>query len=124
MTDTYGPGPEVRSNTGASWIGELYFNFGYAGVVIGMLILGIWFRLLQEHFFGPDATIPALLMACAILEQTARTVGGSVSSPINGAIFTLVPVAFLHMVVQVLSSPGRRPMGADGYAHSSIPADR
>lgn len=123
VTDNYGAGPQIRSNTGASWIGEFYLNFGYPGVIFGMLILGIWFRLLQEHFFRPDATIPALVIASAIVEQTARIVGGNLMGTINGPLITATSITFIHLVVQLLSPPPRRPLLVDGYANSSIPSD-
>jgi hypothetical protein len=108
VTDNYGSGPQIKSNTGASWIGELYFNFGYPGLVIGMLILGVWFRFLQEHFFGPDATIPSLLMAISIVTLSAQTPGGSISSPVNGPVYTFIPITFTHLMIRALS-PQRGP---------------
>lgn len=123
VTDTYGPGPHIRSNTGASWIGELYFNFGYPGVLIGMLILGLWFRVLQEHFFRPDATIPALLLACTVVDQAGPALGGGVAAPLTGMIFIIGVIVSIHALVQVLSPPGRRPRLAGTYAHWSHPAD-
>ena len=89
--------------------GEFYFNFGYPGVLIGMLLLGIWFRLLQEHFFGPDATIPALVLACFIIDQTAKTVGGGLTGPINGAVLSLIPIACIHLLLQALVPPSQHP---------------
>jgi hypothetical protein len=113
VTDTYGSGPRIRSNTGASWIGELYFNFSYPGVIFGMLLLGIWFRLLQEHFFGLDATIPALVLAIVIIEETAQTIGGFLIAPINGTVWTIALIVFVHLVVRLMSPPPRRPIAVD-----------
>jgi hypothetical protein len=126
VTDNYGSGPEIRSNTACTWSGEFYFNFSYPGVIIGMFIMGIWFRFLQEHLFSPKATIPALVLACVIIEQTAQYVGGSIMGPINGAIFSFIPMVLAHLGVSFLSPPARRPspLLADTYANPSIPPGR
>jgi hypothetical protein len=124
VTDNYGGGPRIRSNTGASWPGEFFFNFGYPGVIFGMFILGIWFRLLQEHFFSADATIPALLLSAAIVYTTARSVGGGLTAPIAGAVFNLIPILVTHILIQLLSPPPRQPTLAGTYADSRMPQER
>lgn len=114
VTDTYGPGPEIRSSTAPTWVGELYFNFGYPAVFIGTLLLGVWFRLLQDHFLGANITIPALWAGCAIVDQTAQAPAGGLVNPINGAIFALIPIIGIHLVVQLLAPRSQRPRLARG----------
>ena len=60
VTDNFGFGPHIRSSTGSTWVGEFYFNFAWAGIAIGMALLGVWFRFLQDSFLGMQATIPAM----------------------------------------------------------------
>src|SRR5262249_54705167 len=48
VTDHFGYGPYIRSSTGATWMGELYYNFGWTGILVGMTLIGVWFRFLQE----------------------------------------------------------------------------
>jgi len=67
VTDNYGAGPEIESSTGATWPGELFFNFGWTGLFIGMALLGLWFRFLEEYFLRIDATIPALMASIVII---------------------------------------------------------
>jgi hypothetical protein len=105
VTDHFGSGPMIQSATGPSWIGEFYFNFGWAGVVIGMALLGAWFRWLQEAFLGVDATIPALLAGLLALFALPTGIQGGVIGAINVVPFYIVPVALVHLCVRALSRP-------------------
>jgi hypothetical protein len=102
VTDNYGPGPHVKSSTGPSWIGELYFNFSYPGVIVGMLLLGLFFRVLQEICFQPSAAIPFLLTAVVVLYEVARSPQGGLIRPINGVIFAIPPIMAAHFMVRTL----------------------
>src|SRR5207244_1234098 len=61
VTDNFGAGPQVRSATACTWLGEFYFNFGWTGILVGMAIMGMYMRFFQEYFLRLDATIPAML---------------------------------------------------------------
>lgn len=108
VTDKFGSGPWIISNTGPSWVGELYFNFGWAGIAIGMLLLGVWFRLLHESFLRPDATIPALLAGVVALFSIGPTLQGQLLGPINGVVFNVTPIVVAHLVVRALTKPAPR----------------
>lgn len=110
VTDNYTAVPGVvQSNTGPSWIGELYFNFGLPGVVAGMTFFGIYFRFLQSYLFRPNATIPALFIGVVVLFSTARTLGGGLIAPINSVSFQVMPLVLIHLVVRGLTRPGPAP---------------
>ena len=113
ITDNYGAGPHIRSNTGPSWIGELYMNFGNPGVIFGMLLMGLFFRLLQQICFQPGASIPLLLAAVVVLYQVARSPQGGLIQPVNGVIFSIPPIMAAHFVVRLLGGavPLRRDTG-------------
>lgn len=101
--------PGIESSTGATWMGELYFNFGWLGIAIGMVLLGIWFRVLQESFLGLDATIPAMLAGVATIWVLSTGVGGDLLGPTNTVIFNLAPIFAVHLLVRTFTPPPMRP---------------
>ena len=109
VTDNFGSGPEVQSSTGPTWIGELYFNFGWPGVVIGMMFLGVWFRFLQEFFLGANPTTPSLLAGVITVAGTGIGVTGDGLTAINSVVFNVTPVLLLHLLVCAFT-PAPRPV--------------
>jgi len=107
ITDTYGGGPDIRSNTGSAWIGELWFNFGYPGVIVGMGVLGAYFRVLHEAFFRV-LTVPAALSCLVILWSTCTTIEMNLIAPFNGVIFAMGLVLLGHVGVRLFG--GARPL--------------
>ena len=106
VTQNYSaPDTDVVSDTGPSWVGELYFNFGFTGVVLGMAIVGIYFRALHESLFQEDSTIPATLTAVVVLLATAPALEMGLVAPINGIVFTGGMVFMVHMVVRAVTRP-------------------
>ncbi|MDJ0849698.1 MAG: hypothetical protein QNK04_15105 [Myxococcota bacterium] len=116
VTDNYGSGVE-RTHTAPTWIGELYFNFGTIGVLGGLFVFGILFRVLQELFFRPWAPIPALLVAILVVNTVPLHVESNIQGTINGVIFNCTPILLVHFVVRLLGgrgSPVARPAAAPG----------
>ncbi|MEE3331768.1 MAG: O-antigen polymerase [Myxococcota bacterium] len=108
ITDNYGGGPAIRSNTGSAWIGELWFNFGYPGVIVGMGVIGAYFRILHEAFFRVF-TVPACLSCLVILWATCTTIEMNLIAPFNGVIFNLMgPILIAHLGVRLFG--GARPL--------------
>jgi hypothetical protein len=103
VTDNYGHGPQIKSSTGCTWMGEFYFNFGWPGLIIGMAVLGVWFRFLQESFLRIDATIPALLGGIAAILPIATGVGGDLLAAFNTVVLAVMPIVLLHLLVRVIT---------------------
>lgn len=111
VTDTFGSGPQIQSATGPSQIGEFYFNFGWPGIVIGWILLGIYFRAISEMFFRKDAPTISLLIAVVALWATVPAFGGTLTNVISGLIFQAGYFGVLHVMVRVLlgtTVPSRR----------------
>jgi len=93
----------IETSTGATWLGNLYMEFGWLGILIGMTLIGIFLRYLQESFLGTDATIPAILAGVVSLLSISATLGGELLISVNSVVFALVPIMFAHVVVRTLT---------------------
>lgn len=102
VTDTFGSGPDIHSSTGPSQIGEFYFNFGWPGIVIGWILLGIYFRAISEMFFRKDAPTISLMIAVTALWTTVPAFGGTLTNFVSGLIFQAGYIGVLHVMVRVL----------------------
>jgi hypothetical protein len=116
VTDNYGPGPQIASNTAPSWVGEFYMNFGYPGIVIGLLSMGIIFRVVQTYLFGRKPTAPLLLAAIVIVSGVALSIEKALAPALNSILFNVVPIALAHIGVIALSHPPRRVSAPGGNA--------
>ena len=99
---------------GPSWMGELYLNWGYAGVLLGMFTLGIFCRTLQERLFHWNAPTPALFGACIVLYAVTKSPQGALIGPINGVVYNLPPIVIAHLLVGMFGGYHRE--GAPGQA--------
>jgi hypothetical protein len=109
VTDNFGY-PGIDTSTGSTWIGEFFFNFGWAGVIIGMALLGIWFRFLQDMFLRMDSTIPAMLAGIVTIMVIGPAIEGDLLAPTNGVIFLLTPLLLMHwLVTKTMPPPARLP---------------
>lgn len=107
VTDNFGF-PGIESATGCTWVGEFYFNFGWTGVVVGMILLGVWFRFLQDSFLRIDATIPAMLAGVVTILVLASALGGDLVTPTSGVVFNVAPIVLTHLLVRQLTPPPAR----------------
>ncbi len=102
VTENFGSGHGVRSHTAPTWIGELYFNFGWAGIVIGMLFMGVFTRALHELLFQANAPMPAQILAIVVLFAFPQSVMGQLLMAVNSVFFGAMPVALAHWGVRIL----------------------
>jgi hypothetical protein len=110
VTANFGYGAHIESSTGSTWMGEFYYNFGWLGVIFGMLLLGIWFRFLQESFLGIHATIPAMLAGIVTILTLSSGLGGDLLGATNMVIFNIAPIMLAHLVISyVTPRPTRLP---------------
>jgi hypothetical protein len=108
VTDNYGNGPDIESSTGCTWLGELYFNFGWIGLVVGMALVGIWLRFLQDYFLGIDATIPALLTGVVAILTIVHGLEADLISPTSGLVIRCAPILIAHLLVTSFTPPPAR----------------
>jgi hypothetical protein len=115
VSQTYGSPLDDSTDVGPSWIGELYFNWGYAGVALGMFVMGLLCRVLQEQLFRWNGPIPALFAAVVVLYAVSRSVQGSLMGPVNGTIYNVAPIPIAHYLVGLFT--GFQRGGASAPSH-------
>jgi hypothetical protein len=108
VTDNYGHGPQIESSTGCTWLGELYFNFGWIGLVVGMTLMGVWLRFLQDYFLGIDATIPALLTGVVAILTIVHGLEADLIAPTSGLVIRCAPILIAHFLVSFFTRPPTR----------------
>ena len=108
VTDNYGAGPGVISSTGISWPGELYMNFGIVGVLIGMVLLGIWIRGAHQFTLGRDLSNLRLLAAVIVMWQVGTTIERQIIAPVTGLVVSFIILGGYHALASTLS-PTRTP---------------
>jgi hypothetical protein len=79
---------------------ELYGNFGLAGMIAGMFLFGLIFRLLIEMYVHPGMGLGALVGGVYVLSRVLDI--GSAASLTFGAVpWSIVLIALIHLVVQL-----------------------
>lgn len=103
ITDVYGSGPMIDSDTGPTQIGDYYLNFGTPGVVAGMVLLGILLRLAHEVFLRDERpTASAMLAVVVILYQLTIRFEGGVAAQYASTAFALIPLGLIALVIRIL----------------------
>ena len=115
----YGGGPGIRSQTGPTWVGELFFNFGWSGVVLGMFVLGVYFRVLNGTVYQHAAPLPLQWTAVAAAYYVVPAVNSSLTPPINVVPFYGGVILAIHLIVVFVG--GTVPFRS-GAAAPSVPA--
>ncbi len=110
ITNNYGPGPHITSHTAPSWVGEFYLNFGFPGILLGCITLGVLFRLLQELFFRDNETTPLVLMGVVILSALVLSVEKSLVVTLNSLVFNTFPIVIAYVGAVALFGGRRRPV--------------
>jgi hypothetical protein len=116
ITDVYGSGPEIESSTAPTQIGDFYLNFGYAGVIIGMIVLGLALRLAADLLLGRRMTATTMLAAIAVAYSAIFGFETNVALAQARMFFFLVPIVALHYAVAFFvvgrRTPSRAPENA------------
>lgn len=118
ITEVYGSGPDVAlvSATGPTQVGDYYLNFGTAGVIGGMMLLGTLLRMAHEALLRDESpTAPAILAAIVVLYNLTIRFEGNVAAQYANTAFALIPIAVIALAVRV-AFPEARPRGAPAHS--------
>jgi hypothetical protein len=112
ITNAYGSGPDVASDTAPSLLGEFFINFGYPGIIGGMLFYGILLRLLHELLARGRPTTPALFASVVVMLHLALGFQGGIANNWAITASTIVPIIVAHLFVRTLFPSRPLPVGA------------
>lgn len=92
-----------RGNAGATFIGDLYMNFGLPGVIIGMFLTGIFIRVIYIYFVKlTGESSPGLLYYMVFLMPLVSIIGegeiGGLGNLLKVSVYYLLIV---HMFMKV-----------------------
>ncbi|MCR9095933.1 MAG: O-antigen polysaccharide polymerase Wzy family protein [bacterium] len=122
VTDTYSHGLDTR--TAPTQIGELYFNFGWVGVLVGMLVLGSLMRVMSEALTGEHATAASMLVSIVVIYYFCTKFESAIAKQYSNVLFAVVPLILVHAAIRILGMSEERSLvrGSTGSSTAS-PAD-
>jgi hypothetical protein len=97
---------------------ELYGNFGLTGVIAGMFIFGLIYRLLIEVYVHPGMGLGALVGGVYISSKLLD-VGSAASMVFGGIPLSIVLIALIHLFIQFAELDA---MALDSHAPASARA--
>jgi hypothetical protein len=83
---------------------ELYGNFGIPGVLVGMFLLGILYRVIQYIFVHPGMGLGAMVGAVYIFTRLLL-IESPLSLVIGGLFWGFIFLGLLHMVMKIAERP-------------------
>ncbi len=80
---------------------ECYANFGVPGVIVGMFLIGLLYRMIISIYVHPQMGLGAMIGAVYV---TARIfdIGSAASMVLGGIPFDILAMAIFHLAVEVL----------------------
>ena len=92
--------PNVMNNAKVHQLGEFYLNFGVAGVLAGMFLLGLLYRALHELFHKPGACVATMAAGTHALTVLALEMESILSVSLGFLMWYAIAVALLALAVR------------------------
>jgi hypothetical protein len=100
----------VTTSTGQTSAGELFWNFGWPGVILGMYLLGAAISMVHWRAGGGNPTVGVLEMTAfiGVTLSFVLTIGGAAGATFVGAISNGIVLRLLIQVRDRISLRGRK----------------
>ena len=82
-------------------LGEFYINFGVLGILLGMLLLGLLYRVAHQLFFHAGASVVTMAAGAHILTVLVVNMESTVSVPLAHILWYAVLLALLGAAVRI-----------------------
>jgi len=92
--------PNVMNNAKVHQLGEFYLNFGVLGVLAGMFLLGLLYRVLHEIFHKPGACAATMAVGTHMLTVLALEMESLLSVSLGFLMWYAIAVALLALAVR------------------------
>ena len=92
--------PNVMNNAKVHQLGEFYVNFGVPGVLAGMFLLGLLYRILHELFHKPSACVATMAAGTHMLTVLALEMESILSVSLGFLTWYAIAVAALALAVR------------------------
>lgn len=100
----YGKRDETDAGGGIppGFVAELYLNFGYAGIVLGMFLMGMIFKLLYNAYLQSrnKSTYAMLVFVIVFIPLTLKLIGGDFSGVMTKVIKGIVSIYVIMLLIQ------------------------
>jgi hypothetical protein len=122
ITEAYVSGPGSNTATAPTQLGEYFINFGYPGIVGGMLLFGVMLRFAHHMLLSGRPTTPALLVAVVVLFRLVVGFQGATASNFAVTVMSIPPIVATHVAVRMLFPTPKRPLAGLSSDGRSAPA--
>jgi hypothetical protein len=107
-----------------SYLGEMYWNFGWPGALLGMSFLGVTCGWVAARFnIGAYVTVTRLLVTVVTIKQLIVAFEGVVGDNITVWIRSLAAIGILHLLFARISARSRL-MAATNAQHDRVDSDQ
>jgi len=97
FTYTY-VGSNLATSTAVTSFGDLYMNFGLPGIVVGMMVIGMFYRTVYDRFWHSKSSFSVVLYLSLLSVITNYESGlvGFVQAVLQGLVFSYVALYIIY----------------------------
>lgn len=85
------------------FVAEMYLNFGYPGIILGMFLMGLIFKLLYDAYVkSREKSIYAMLLFIIVfIPVTLKLIGGDMSGVMTKVVKGVISIYFIMKLIQI-----------------------
>ncbi len=85
------------------FVAELYLNFGYPGIILGMFLMGLLFKLFYDAYLKTreKSTYAMLIFIIVFVPVALKLIGGDMSGVMTKVVKGVISIYFIMKLIQV-----------------------